>query len=436
MAWTTDIWPNTWEKCRSDYQRAVDCYNALKEREKALGYPLTGPYPYTPPALLVPTYRNTRACLVNYKQYIKYAILTPHNRPAYVNASLTVYTPQLVFQKLPIYGIFENYDDFAGFPIPQLPPDYINYTSPVFITLTNYAEFARIPKNFLDYTPYRALNSLGHDKGVYLTEVGHNYGWETEETKVENSGTFFPNLPSIVRTKWFTTDYFWENLYKLINILILTTRPLTKLRFYDYTSGAGNYNGNSTPGFVCKIDETVDWHKNEAYNSYATLAIRGAIDTKFQMSTWFFNLRYFVGDTPKDCINAVINSLTGHYRIDLPTQTSEIEKNYIAVLKQNAKPDYANDDDNLTVESQIYDSFGQSNVSDTATEYSSGWKTPTFHEFSQGEQFLSMPTFPPLPNPVGLYDEKYAVRGWKEDRADFWIDWNFTQRLPDIDRIV
>lgn len=78
-----------------------------------------------------------------------------------------------------------------------------------FMTWTGLCDRLDIPTNYLTYTPWSFLSGLG----VFTNDaaVGHAYGYTNAFTVVGG-----PYLPS-GRTNWYTTDYGWDNLRRIID---------------------------------------------------------------------------------------------------------------------------------------------------------------------------------------------------------------------------
>lgn len=82
-------------------------------------------------------------------------------------------------------------------------------------TATGTLATLKLPTNFFNYTPWRCLNENGpftNDAGV----VGRGHGWTNEYTAA--GGTNFPDG----RTAWYTTDYGWNGLRRVISALTTT----------------------------------------------------------------------------------------------------------------------------------------------------------------------------------------------------------------------
>ena len=112
-------------------------------------------------------------------------------------------------------------------------------------------EYAKLPTNFFDYTPWRGLSGLGGFTND--TTVGHAYGFTNAYTI--DGGTNFPGG----RTNWYTTDYGWDGLKACLNVLSQT-----------HTS-----DGDLTPRWVTTTISYSSWGSsgnsaNEAYNVAAS----------------------------------------------------------------------------------------------------------------------------------------------------------------------
>jgi hypothetical protein len=86
-------------------------------------------------------------------------------------------------------------------------------TNPPLITnKTHFLTLCRLPTNYFEYTPYRGIDGLG--PFTYDATVGHPHGWTNSYTAT--GGTNFP----AGRTNWYTTDYGFEGLMAVTNLLV------------------------------------------------------------------------------------------------------------------------------------------------------------------------------------------------------------------------
>jgi hypothetical protein len=98
--------------------------------------------------------------------------------------------------------------------------DTNTFTNNVFgsnYTASNIFKYAKLPTNYLSYTPYRCLSGLGPFTND--TSVGRPYGWTNAYTVA--GGTNFP----AGRTNWYTTDYGFTGITNIINLLRATAAP-------------------------------------------------------------------------------------------------------------------------------------------------------------------------------------------------------------------
>jgi len=85
------------------------------------------------------------------------------------------------------------------------------------LTVTGVCDHLNIPTNFFEYTPWRNLNMLGPlTNDDDYAAIGHAHGWTNATTA--DGGDFFPAS----RDTWFTTDYGWENMMRVIDVLVWT----------------------------------------------------------------------------------------------------------------------------------------------------------------------------------------------------------------------
>jgi len=106
----------------------------------------------------------------------------------------------------------------------------VNAFSIPMLSLTNACIAAWAPSNYFSHTPYRCLNG----SGAYTSDgtVGHPHGVTNEFTI--NGGTNFPGS----RTNWYDTDYGWDHLQDIINLMVWTQHSEQALElWYKYPNG-------------------------------------------------------------------------------------------------------------------------------------------------------------------------------------------------------
>jgi hypothetical protein len=180
--WNTNAWP-AYAHPRMGATNILELYGAVSERWGAASETYVG----TPAAPTVPTwFRFNKTLLENYKAKIKdlFTDFRPNN--GWINiANLTNTT----------------------ITASMLTP----------LKLSNMYVMARLPTNYLDYTPWRCLDGLGPFTND--VSVGHGYGWTNEYTAA--GGTNFP----AGRTNWYTTDYGYDGLKSMLTNLTAYWNP-------------------------------------------------------------------------------------------------------------------------------------------------------------------------------------------------------------------
>jgi hypothetical protein len=106
---------------------------------------------------------------------------------------------------------------------------------------THLCNLAKVPTNFFEYTPYRGLDGVGPFTND--ATVGHPHGWTNAYTVA--GGSVFPDS----RTNWYTTDYGWDSVKAVVNVL--TRRLATQIGavWNDHT-GLRSYVYDSTNSFA------------------------------------------------------------------------------------------------------------------------------------------------------------------------------------------
>ncbi len=184
--WDTNAWP-AYLHSRAGKTHALNCFEAIKEKSYAVNS-LSGSFPNAPSL-----WRSQRTYLINYKGNAKKVIPWFCNPINITNGSIEVF--------------INNSTNV---------PD--KYDSDMYI-LADYGEAGvveicrqlKIPTNFFDYTPYRGLDGVGPFTND--AAVGHPYGWTNSDTLM--GGSDFPSG----RTQWYTTDYGWDNMKSVLNVL-------------------------------------------------------------------------------------------------------------------------------------------------------------------------------------------------------------------------
>lgn len=181
--WNTNAWP-AYAHPRMGATNILELYGAVSERWGAGSDVWVG----TPAVPTVPTwYRFNKTLLENYKSKIKdlFTDFRPNN--SWLDVSKLTNTPITASMLTPM-------------------------------KLSNLYVVARLPTNYLDYTPWRCLDGLGPFTND--TTVGHGYGWTNEYTAA--GGTNFP----AGRTNWYTTDYGYDGLRAMLTNLTAYWNPI------------------------------------------------------------------------------------------------------------------------------------------------------------------------------------------------------------------
>jgi len=190
--WTTNAWPcQEWP--RAGYWHTVDVYSAAVERASFAGVS-TSVWPSVDWAVTntvdadIEFYRNqgwrgdldTNSNIKVLKDFVRSYVITN-----FVDRTLTNSA-----------GVFEG---------------IMNFT---YYTEVGICSNANLPTNYFRYNPMRALNGVGPFTNDTSTAWPH--GWTNEWTAA--GGTTFPSG----RYTWYTTDYGWAGLRKIIDLCVWT----------------------------------------------------------------------------------------------------------------------------------------------------------------------------------------------------------------------
>ena len=102
-------------------------------------------------------------------------------------------------------------------------------------------QIAKVPTNFFEYTPYRGLDGVGPFTND--ATVGHPHGWTNASTAA--GGSVFPSG----RSKWYTTDYGWDSVKAVANVLVRRVDSSFGAAWNDKT-GYRSYVYESTNSFA------------------------------------------------------------------------------------------------------------------------------------------------------------------------------------------
>ena len=189
---------------------------------------------HSPPA--APSFwRPARSEVILYKTTLK-TLLHPNNwRDAWTDTGRTNASGNFE-------GEFEDHPVFA-------------FRRPPVLTWSNACIRANLPTNFFDYTPWRCLSGLG--KYTNDATVGHPYGYTNSYTA--GGGTNFPGS----RTNWYTTDYGFQGLKDVIDLLKWSAHEAgvadyTNLTYYTRTSN--DWAGLRAHAIAYHGDPTNWWH--------------------------------------------------------------------------------------------------------------------------------------------------------------------------------
>jgi hypothetical protein len=205
--WDPDIWPS-WTAQRSGKAQATDCYHAITERvDVANNVSADYSYPSSPA-----WYKVQKFNLANLKTATK-AIVGEFVCPmdeGYVNYLMT--------------NLFLTSGDTA--PAKFLPHYSASGLVNQYGITNNILWLLNLPTNYFDYTPWRCLNEHGpftNDAAV----TGRGHGWTNETTAA--GGTHYPSG----RTKWYTTDYGWNGLQRIVDALRMTEQVRQQVSYDD-----------------------------------------------------------------------------------------------------------------------------------------------------------------------------------------------------------
>ena len=370
--WDTNAWP-AWQHPREGETHAWQCYTAVNERCHAIN--VSAP---DAPSF----WRSQRGNIIEVKAGLAACYDTAATN-AYVYPATTNWA-----------AFFES----GG----QLTP----------LARSNVWELARMPTNFLEVTPWRALNGIGPFTND--ASVGHAHGWI-----VTNGGPFYP--PG--RTNWYTTDYGWDGVTNLVQYMTITRAQVVQ---------GATYPANPFRPLGYKVNYT-NWSElfSATAGQYVSNLLTHSIDFTFEMATW----RSWYSPFPYPLYNARMQTTTATNVVktgESAACASEREYAFYWTASTNI-PDIGNDGeahDPPTFEGWEFDSYGF-NVTTNYIEIRQALTTAKTGSVTIGSTFTNAfsLTWPALPSePPEHTAARQTIRGWQIKPADirYLVHWHFT----------
>ena len=239
--WATNAWPS-WDWPRAGKTQAQDCWNAVNERVRFLN-PYNDELSISDWNSAAPAwYRSQRGNLESQKEKLwEYFV----NLDWYSDNTIS----NLLHGTIKIYHInpdLEEWADIESF-IDASDPDNVWVPGALW---TQICDHARLPTNYLLYTPYRCLNGAGPFTND--ASVGHPHGWTNVQTQA--GGNYYPSG----RSAWYTTDYGWAGLTSLIcQIQVFHVLGATENKTHDFGEARGRTNWATA-----KSDAEAGWYSH------------------------------------------------------------------------------------------------------------------------------------------------------------------------------
>lgn len=287
------------------------------------------------------------------------------------------------------------------------------------VNISNVLNRAKLPYNYLGYTPYRALAGLPDN--LISNSYINNYTIDASTNILYTN-----NLPN-TRTNWVSSDYGWNGLYSICNLLKFGNTASIRVNLSSVGNTA-NREGNSTRGFSGNTNYWA-WQDTYCWNDYNALHY-GAIDILFQCGV----IKTLLKGSP-DIRNEFIANRWGYHSQILPITSTNLYKKFVNIYQTYDLPCKVNDEETVASYTNnggyynwTYDSMGKAGTSDTLTYDISSSTYDITNNFYQGGELTTRPSVPS--DPPSSTNENVTALGWRESYWKSFIIYDFEYKNP------